>query len=78
METPCSNQFIETDLGKRALNKQNKNKSIVVPRIALSNCGLDDADEMQVSLVQSPNGDRFIKLSPTKEKQIPNEVDTDE
>lgn len=75
---PCSNQFFETDLGIRALNKQNKNKSIVVPRIALTNCGLDDADAMQVSLVQSTNGERFIKLSPVKKDQIPNEVVTNE
>ena len=56
-------QFVETDFGTRALNKQNKNKTIVVPKVALENCGLKDADKMKISLVQSTNGEKFIKLS---------------
>ena len=66
-ETNCNSQFVETDLGTRALNKQNKNKTIVVPRVALENCGLEDSDEMQVTLVQSTNGEKFIKLSAPKD-----------
>ena len=69
-ETPCQNQFTETEFGTRALNKQNKNKSIVIPKVALENCGLEDSDEMQVTLVQSTNGEKFIKLSaPNDESQ---------
>ena len=62
-EMTCNGQFVETDFGTRALNKQNKNKTIVIPKVALDNCGLKDADEMKVSLVQSTNGEKFIKLS---------------
>jgi len=68
-QSPCKDQFVETDLGPRALNKQNKNKTIVVPKIALENCGVSDADEMNVSLVQSTNGEKFIKLSPKTNKE---------
>ena len=69
-EVGCNGQFVETDLGTRALNKQNKNKTIVVPKVALDNCGLKDASEMKVSLVQSANGEKFIKLSsPNDESQ---------
>ena len=62
-DTPCQDKFMETEFGTRALNKQNKNKSIVIPKVALENCGLGDSDEMRVSLVQSANGEKFIKLS---------------
>ena len=69
-ETPCQDKFMETEFGTRALNKQNKNKSIVIPKVALENCGLNDVDEMKVSLVQSTNGEKFIKLSsPNDESQ---------
>jgi len=65
----CNEKFVETDLGSRALNKQNKNKTIVVPKVALENCGASDADEMNVSLVQSTDGEKFIKLSPKTNKE---------
>ena len=57
-------EFIETDLGSRALNQQNNNKTIVVPKVALKNCGAEDSDEMNVSLVQGSDGQKFIKLAP--------------
>jgi len=68
-DEPCKDQFVETDLGPRALNKQNKNKTIVIPKVALENCGAKDADEMNVILVQSTNGDKFIKLVPKPNKE---------
>ncbi len=68
-QPPCNEKFVETDLGSRALNKQNKNKTIVVPKVALENCGASDADEMNVSLVQSTDGEKFIKLSPKTNKE---------
>ena len=67
-EKPCE-QFLVTDLGTRSLNKQNKNKTMVIPKVALENCGAKDADEMNVSLVQSTNGDKFIKLVPKTNKE---------
>ena len=30
-----------TDLGERSLNKQHNNRTIVIPKIALDNCGCD-------------------------------------
>jgi|APSaa5957512535_1039671.scaffolds.fasta_scaffold08110_2 hypothetical protein len=68
METQhsCGNE-VETDFGTRALNKQNNNKTIVVPRICLENLG-SNLDKMNVSLVQKTNGKKFIKLeSPDSE-----------
>lgn len=66
-QNPCGDE-IETDFGTRALNKQNKNKTIVVPRVCLHNLG-EDTDKMKVSLVQSSNGKKFIKLeSPDPEE----------
>ncbi len=62
METklPCENE-IETYFGTRSLNKQNKNKTIVIPRVCLENIG-SELDKMKVSLVQATNGKKFIKL----------------
>jgi len=62
METQrtCENE-IQTDFGTRSLNKQNNNKTIVVPRVCLENLGFE-SDKMKVSLVQSTNGKKFIKL----------------
>jgi len=58
---------METDFGTRSLNKQNKNKTIVVPRVCLENLG-SELDKMKVSLVQGTNGKKFIKLeSPNSE-----------
>lgn len=68
METQrqCGNE-VETDFGTRALNKQNNNKTIVVPRVCLENIG-SNLDKMNVSLVQGTNGKKFIKLeSPDSE-----------
>jgi len=59
-EQPCRNE-IETDFGTRSLNKQNKNKTIVIPRVCLENLG-SELDKMKVSLVQTTNGKKFIKL----------------
>jgi len=68
-ENPCNQEFVETDFGSRSLNKQNKNRTMVIPKVALENCGAKDADEMNVSLVQSTNGDKFIKLVPKTNKE---------
>lgn len=57
-------EFIEMDLGSRALNQQNNNKTIVVPKVALKNCSAEDSKEMNVSLVQGSDGQKFIKLTP--------------
>ena len=57
--------MIEMDLGSRSLNRQGKhNKTIVVPKIAIENCGVLDPKKMKVSLVKTNKGERFIKLTP--------------
>ena len=59
----CS-EIIEMDLGTRSLNRQGKhNKTIVVPKIAIENCGVLDPTKMRVSLVQTNKGEKFIKLT---------------
>jgi len=57
-------KMIELDLGTRSLNRQGKhNKTIVVPKIAIENCGVLDPKKMNVSLVKTNKGERFIKLT---------------
>jgi len=59
--------MIEMDLGTRSLNRQGKhNRTIVVPKIAIDNCGVLDPDKMNVSLVKTNNGEKFIKLTPVQ------------
>ncbi len=58
-------KMIELDLGTRSLNRQGKhNKTIVVPKIAIENCGVLDPKKMRVSLVKTNKGEKFIKLTP--------------
>ena len=58
-------KMIELDLGTRSLNRQGKhNKTIVVPKIAIENCGVLDPEKMKVSLVKTNKGEKFIKLTP--------------
>ncbi len=74
-KSPCNDQFVETELGTRALNKQNNNKTIVVPRVALENCNAINADKLKVSLVQTTNGNKFIKLSvPNSKSSEPEDI----
>ena len=64
-----------TDLGERSLNKQHNNRTIVIPKIALDNCGCDTtSDKMSatVVLVQEPNGENYIKVTPKKCKEVKN------
>lgn len=70
--------MIEMDLGTRSLNRQGKhNKTIVVPKIAIDNCGVLDPDKMNVSLVKTNKGEKFIKLTPVP-TTIDLEADKDE
>ena len=64
-----------TDLGDRSLNKQHNNRTIVIPKVALENCGCDTkSDKMSasVTLVQEPNGENYIKVTPKKCKEVKN------
>ena len=66
-------KVLTTDLGDRSLNKQHNNRTIVIPKVALENCGCDtSADKMSasVTLVQEPNGETFIKVKPKKCKEV--------
>lgn len=68
---PNSNvEPVVTDFGMRAISTQNFSKMVALPKTALSNCCSEDADEVNVQLVQQ-NGERFLKLTPicsTKKK----------
>ena len=68
-------KVLTTDLGERSLNKQHNNRTIVIPKIALDNCGCDTtSDKMSatVVLVQEPNGENYIKVTPKKCKEVKN------
>jgi len=68
-------KVLTTDLGERSLNKQHNNRTIVIPKVALENCGCDTkSDKMSasVTLVQEPNGETFIKVTPKKCKEVKN------
>ena len=72
-EKTCGNE-IETDFGTRSLNKQNKNRTIVIPRVCLENLG-SKLDKMKISLVQATNGKKFIKLENPDSEKVENTVD---
>ena len=64
---------MKIDFGTRSLNKQNKNKTIVIPRVCLENLG-SPLDKMKVSLVQTTNGKKFIKLENPDSEEIKDTV----
>ena len=54
------------ELGERSLNKQHTNRTLVIPKIALSVCGYRGDGKMtaDVKLVINPDGEKFIKITP--------------
>jgi len=68
------------DFGERQLNKQNKSRTVVLPKTALKNCGFDleeDDSRVNVSLVQ--HGDeKFIKISPVSSTKDDDDDEDDE
>lgn len=56
---------IVTEFGVRAIVTQNFSKLVALPKIALANCGLDK--NVRVQLVYD-NGEKYLKLSPTKDR----------
>ena len=73
------NNEIVTDFGERQLNKQNKSRTVVLPKTALKNCGidLDEDTKVNVSLVQSEN-DRYIIVEPVSKESEEDDVEDDE
>jgi len=71
------------DFGDRQLNKQNKSRTVVLPKTALKNAGfdLDDDDtRVNVSLVENDD-EKFIKISPiieTKDDEDDDDEDEDD
>ena len=68
------------DFGDRQLNRQNKSRTVVLPKTALENAGFDleeDDARVNVSLVQ--HGDeKFIKISPITATEEEDEDDEDD
>jgi len=54
-----------TDFGTRQISQQNFSRIVALPKLALQNCGIDS--QVSVKLIQQ-NGEKFLKLSPTKNK----------
>jgi len=54
------------ELGSRSLNKQHTNRTLVIPKIALSVCGYRGDGKMiaDIKLVIYPDGEKFIKITP--------------
>ena len=54
------------ELGSRSLNKQHTNRTLVIPKIAMSICGYKGDGKMSadVKLIINPNGEKFIKITP--------------
>lgn len=54
-----------TDFGERQLNRQNFSRTVVLPKIALKNCGCDLEKKVRVNVSLVQKGDeKFIKVSP--------------
>jgi len=70
------NKELVTDFGERQLNRQNKSRTVVLPRTALKNCGidLDEDTKVNVSLVQSED-DRYIIVERVCKKPEEDEED---
>jgi len=73
------NKELVTDFGERQLNRQNKSRTVVLPRTALKNCGidLDEDTKVNVSLVQSED-DRYIIVEPVCKKPEEDDEDDDD
>jgi len=66
-------KVLTTDLGDRSLNKQHSNRTIVIPKVALENCGCNtktDKMSANVTLVKEANGENYIKVTPNKCKRV--------
>jgi len=68
------------DFGDRQLNRQNKSRTVVLPKTALKNAGFDlDEDDVRVnvSLVERDD-EKFIKISPISATEDDEEDDEEE
>jgi hypothetical protein len=54
------------EMGSRSLNKQHTNRTLVIPKVALSICGYKGDGKMtaDVKLVINSDGEKFIKITP--------------
>ena len=59
------------ELGSRVLNKQHTNRTLVIPKIALSMCGYRGDGKMlaDVKLIINSDGEKFIKITPIISKE---------
>ena len=55
-----------TDYGVRKISNQNFSKIIAIPKMALTNCGIES--QVNVKLVQ-PGKEKFLKLSPIERSE---------
>lgn len=57
-----SSESVIMDFGNRKVSQQNFSKIVALPKMALTNCGIES--QVNVKLVQTGK-ERFIKLSPS-------------
>ena len=63
-----------TDFGNRQLNRQNFSRTVVLPKIALKNCGCDVDEDCKVNISLVQDGDEaFIKILPLTAKKDEND-----
>lgn len=51
-----------TDFGNRSILNQNFSKLVVLPKLALMNCGADETAKINIKLVQEKQ-EKYLKLS---------------
>lgn len=56
-------ESMETDFGTRNLHKMRFSKAVIIPKIALTNCGHIEANMVHVRLIQE-KGQRYLRLDP--------------
>jgi len=67
-KNPPKQDEMITDFGERKVNTQRSSKTVVIPKIALKNCGFDLDDDARVNISLVKRGDeKFIKISPILE-----------
>ncbi len=57
------NQKLITDFGTRKILSQNFSRLVVIPKVALLNCGLREASLVNIKLVQE-NDTKYIVITP--------------
>ncbi len=64
---PNGKPQVITDFGTRAVYRANFSRAVSLPKLALSNCGIQDTGLIQIQLVQEADL-KYLRLVPIQKK----------